>query len=57
MCERLKKNILLNEVLYEKQYKFRENSTTELTVNQIVDELIEADEKKLDKFPCVFGFG
>ena len=37
---------MLNEVLHEKQYGFRENSTTELTVNQIVYELIEAGEKK-----------
>ena len=34
-------------VLHEKKYGFRENRTTELTVNQIVDELIEAGEKKL----------
>ena len=47
MCERLKKFFLLNEVLHEKQYGFRENSTTELTVNQVVDELTEASEKKL----------
>ena len=47
MCERLKKFFLLNEVLHEKQYGFRENSTTELAVNQIVDELIEAGERKL----------
>ena len=38
---------MLNKVLHEKQYGFRENSTTELTVNQVVDELIEASEKKL----------
>ena len=47
VCERLKKFFLLNEVLHEKQYGFRENSTTELTVNQVVDELTEASEKKL----------
>ena len=47
MCERLKKIFLLNEVLHRKQYGFRENSTTKLTMNQIVDELIEAGEKKL----------
>ena len=46
MCERLKKIFLLNEVLHRKQYGFRENSTTKLTMNQIVDELIEAGEKK-----------
>ena len=50
MCERLKKFFLLNGVLNEKQYEFRENSTTELTVNQIVDKLIEAVEKKLINF-------
>ena len=38
---------MLNKVLHEKQYGFRENSTTELIVNQVVDELIEADKKKL----------
>ena len=38
---------MLNKVLHEKQYGFRENSTTELIVNQVVDELIEAGEKKL----------
>ena len=38
---------MLNEVLHEKQYEFRENSTTELTVNQVVDKLIEAGKKKL----------
>ena len=38
---------MLSEVLYEKQYGFRETSRTEITVNQIVDELIEAGEKKL----------
>ena len=54
MCERLKKFFLLNEVLHKKQYGFRENSTTELTVNQIVDELIEAGEKKL---LGIFGLG
>ena len=43
----MKKLFLLYEVLHEKQYGFRENSTTELTVNQIVDELNEAGEKKL----------
>ena len=37
----------MNEVLHEKPYGFRKNSTTKLTVNQIVDELIEAGEKKL----------
>ena len=47
MCESLKKFFLLNEVLHEKQYGFRENSMTDITVNQIVDELIEAGEKKL----------
>ena len=34
-------------LLHENQYGFRENSTTELAVNQIVDELIEAGERKL----------
>ena len=47
MSERLKKIFLLNEVLHRKRYGFRENSTTKLTMNQIVDELIEAGEKKL----------
>ena len=42
----LKKTFLLYDVLHEKQYGFRENSTTELAVNQIVDELIEAGQKK-----------
>ena len=37
----------MNEVLHEKQYGFRENITTELTVNQVVNELTEASEKKL----------
>ena len=37
---------MLDEVLHEKQYGFRENITIELTVNQVVDKLIEAGEKK-----------
>ena len=45
MCKRLKKK-LLNDVLHEKQYGSREKRSTELTVNQIVNELIEAGEKK-----------
>ena len=32
---------MLNEVLREKLYGLRENSTAELTVNQVVDEQIE----------------
>ena len=36
-----------NDVLHKKQYGFRKNSTTELAVNQILDELIEAGEKNL----------
>ena len=42
MCERLN-----NDAMYKKQYGFRKNSTTELAVNQIVDDLTEAGEKKL----------
>ena len=38
---------MLNKVLHEKQYGFIENSTTKMTVNQVVDELTEASEKKL----------
>ena len=45
--ERLNNFVLSNDVLHKKQYGFRKNSTTELAVNQIVDELTEADEKKL----------
>ena len=40
-----KKIFLLNDVLHRKQYGFRENSTTELAINQNVDDLIEAGEK------------
>ena len=36
--------------MHKKQYGFRKNSTSELAVNQIVDELTEAGEKKL--FNC-----
>ena len=43
----IEKFFLLNEVLHEKRSGFRENSTTELTVNQIVDEFIKAGKKKL----------
>ena len=35
-----------NDLLHCKQYGFRKYSTTELAVNQIVEELIEAGEKK-----------
>ena len=38
---------MLNEVLHDKQYWFKKDSRTVLTVNEIVDELIEAGEKKL----------
>ena len=38
---------MANDLLHCKQYGFRKNSTTELAVNQIVEELIEAGEKKL----------
>ena len=37
----------MNEVHHEKQYGFRENCTNKLIVNQVVNELIEACEKKL----------
>ena len=47
MCERLSSYFLSNDLLHCKQYGFRKNSTTELAVNQIVEELIEAGEKKL----------
>ena len=33
--------------MHKKQNGFRKNSTTELAVNQIVDEFTEAGEKKL----------
>ena len=46
MCERLSSYYLSNDLLYCKQYGFRKNSTTELAVNQIVEELIEAGENK-----------
>ena len=36
--QEIEKLFLLNEVLHKKQYGFRENSTTELAVNQIVDD-------------------
>ena len=47
VCERLNSYFVANELLHYKQYGFRKNSTTELAVNQIVEELIEAGEKKL----------
>ena len=47
VCERLSSYFLSNGLLHCKQYRFRKNSTTELAVNQIVEELIEAGEKKL----------
>ena len=47
VCERLNDYFLSNEILHCKQYGFRKNSTTELAVNQIVEDLIEAGEKKL----------
>ena len=53
-CERLNDYFLTNELLHCKQYGFRKNSTTELAVNQIVEELIEAGEKKKDKLFCGF---
>ena len=37
---------LTNDVLHKKQYGFRKNSTTEIAVNQIVDEFTEACKKK-----------
>ena len=46
VCERLSGYFLSNDLLHCKQYGFRKNSTTELAVNQIVEELIEAGEKK-----------
>ena len=55
MRERLNDYFLSNELLHCKQYGFRKNSTTELAVNQIVEELIEAGEKKIYKLLCVFG--
>ena len=36
-----------NDLLHCKQYGFRKNSTTELALNQHVEELIEAGEEKL----------
>ena len=54
MCERLSGYFLSNDLLHCKQYGFRKNSTTELAVNQIVEELIEAGEKK-GKLFCVHG--
>ena len=39
--------------IYEKKYGFRNNNMTEFAVIQIVEELIEADEKKLINC-CVF---
>ena len=47
VCERLNNFFLSNDVLHKRQYGFRKNSTTELAVNQIVNELTEAGEKKL----------
>ena len=46
VCERLSSYFLSNDLLHCKQNGFRKNSTTELAVNQIVDELIEAGVKK-----------
>ena len=43
---RLNDYFLSNELLHCKQYGFKKNSTTELAVNQIVEELIEAGENK-----------
>ena len=42
-------------VLHKETIWFRENSTTELTVNHNVDELFEAEEKL--KLLCILGFG
>ena len=47
VCERLNSYFMANDLLHCKQYRFRKNSMTELAVNQIVEELIEAGEKKL----------
>ena len=57
VCERLNDYFLSNELLHCKQYGFRKNSTTELAVNQIVEELIEAGEKKLINCSVFFGSG
>ena len=45
VCERLNSYFVANDLLHCKQYEFRKNSKTELAVNQIVEELIEALEK------------
>ena len=47
---------MFNEVLCEKHHEFRQNSTTEVPVNQILNELLKA-EKNIDKFLCIFRFG
>ena len=46
VCERLNDYFLSNELLHCKQYGFRKNSTTELAVVHIVEELIDAGKKK-----------
>ena len=42
VCERLNSYFVANDLLHCKQNGFRKISTTELAVNQIVEELIEA---------------
>ena len=48
MCERLSSYFLSNDLLHCKQYGFRKNSTTELAVNQIVEELRLEKKKKVN---------
>ena len=46
MCEKLSGYFLSNDLLHCGQHGFRKNCAAELAVNQIVEELIEAGEKK-----------
>ena len=47
MYNRLYKHLLNNNILYEKQFGFQENHSTDLAITQLVDQISNSCEKNL----------